>query len=216
MHLGYTTRAEFTEATGFPPKTLGDLEKCRRDSFSRETLARLEKALDWPEGYIDEILHAAGADDPFAILGRLYRVVDGQRVLPAPEEYPEGSPERRVLSAVARFQAAPVVMVTDSGVGKTELLRRLMAQPFGSGGTSVPAAVRQLLALVGPDSPLPEADRLHLLTTVAAVIVPYLEKAAAVRDLTPFWDVAEGGDPVVLPRRPSSVRRDEEAPSRKG
>ncbi len=55
-HLGYGTRAEFAEATGFATKTLGDLEKMRRTNFDRVTLAKLEKALQWPEGRIDEIL----------------------------------------------------------------------------------------------------------------------------------------------------------------
>lgn len=55
-HLGYATRREFAEATGFATKTLGDLEKRRRSNFDRVTLAKLEKALQWPEGRVQEIL----------------------------------------------------------------------------------------------------------------------------------------------------------------
>lgn len=55
-HLGYATRAAFAEATGFAPKTLGDLENVRRQNFDRVTLARLEKALAWPEGRSQQLL----------------------------------------------------------------------------------------------------------------------------------------------------------------
>ena len=57
-HLGYPTRKEFAEATGFKPKTLGDLETLKRTNFSQVTLAQLEKALDWPEGRVAEILRS--------------------------------------------------------------------------------------------------------------------------------------------------------------
>ncbi len=68
-HLGYPTRKEFAQATGFAPKTLGDLETLKRTNFSQVTLAQLEKALNWPEGRVAEILKfhespSAYTDDP--------------------------------------------------------------------------------------------------------------------------------------------------------
>ncbi len=68
-HLGYPTRKEFAKATGFAPQTLGDLETLKRTNFSQVTLAQLEKALDWPEGRVAEILKFrlspfASTDDP--------------------------------------------------------------------------------------------------------------------------------------------------------
>ncbi len=70
-HLGYATRAEFAEATGFATKTLGDLEKLRRQNFDRVTLAKLEKALEWPEGHVDRLLTAP----PWADLAPWQQVV---------------------------------------------------------------------------------------------------------------------------------------------
>jgi hypothetical protein len=64
-YLGYTTRQQFADGTGFPAKTLSDLEKHRRDNFDRSTYGRLERALQWPNGAIESIL--AGGPVPFEV-----------------------------------------------------------------------------------------------------------------------------------------------------
>lgn len=60
--LGHPTRQQFADATGFPAKTLSDLEKHRRENFDASTFGRLERALKWPPGAINAIL--AGAPVP--------------------------------------------------------------------------------------------------------------------------------------------------------
>jgi transcriptional regulator with XRE-family HTH domain len=64
-YLGYTTRQQFADGTGFPAKTLSDLEKHRRDNFDRSTYGRLERALRWPNGAIESIL--AGGPTPLEV-----------------------------------------------------------------------------------------------------------------------------------------------------
>lgn len=55
-HLGYTSRREFAEATGFPQKTLSDLETHKRENFDRSTLGRLDRALRWQPGSAQAVL----------------------------------------------------------------------------------------------------------------------------------------------------------------
>lgn len=59
-YLGYSSRREFSETTGFPTKTLSDLEKHQRENFDAATLARLERALCWEAGSVAAVL--AGGD----------------------------------------------------------------------------------------------------------------------------------------------------------
>jgi transcriptional regulator with XRE-family HTH domain len=54
--LGFGSRREFAEKTGFAEKTLGDVENGRRDTYSPVTISRLEAALRWPAGAVDAIL----------------------------------------------------------------------------------------------------------------------------------------------------------------
>lgn len=54
--LGYSSRRAFSAATHFAVKTLADLEQQRRTNFDLGTLSRLEAALQWPDGRVEEIL----------------------------------------------------------------------------------------------------------------------------------------------------------------
>lgn len=56
IECGYETREELAEHSGIAARTLGDLETGRKTSYRRSTLARLEQALDWPAGTVDEVL----------------------------------------------------------------------------------------------------------------------------------------------------------------
>lgn len=59
IECGYETREELAEHSGIAARTLGDLETGRKTSYRRSTLARLEQALDWPAGTVDEVLGEA-------------------------------------------------------------------------------------------------------------------------------------------------------------
>ncbi len=54
---GYRTRNEFAKATGLTIKTLGEIERGERVSYDPATLARVEQALQWPIGYIHEMVN---------------------------------------------------------------------------------------------------------------------------------------------------------------
>lgn len=104
VELGHTTRGTFVDASGISARILGDLETARRDSYNPATLARLEQALQWPAGRVDEILHSSVEADPVAVLAGLLRDVDGVPTLPPPADFPEGSPERQVLETVEQHR----------------------------------------------------------------------------------------------------------------
>jgi hypothetical protein len=61
VELGYPTRNAFIEASGLGARTVGDVETARRDSYARETLIRLERALRWQPGSAQAVLDG---DDP--------------------------------------------------------------------------------------------------------------------------------------------------------
>lgn len=58
VERGHHSRESFAQASGISIRTLGDIETARRQSYAPETLVRLEKALEWPAGRVDEILDA--------------------------------------------------------------------------------------------------------------------------------------------------------------
>lgn len=62
--LGYSSRRAFSVATHFAVKTLADLEQQRRTNFDLATLSRLEAALQWPDGRVEEILSSGEQADP--------------------------------------------------------------------------------------------------------------------------------------------------------
>jgi transcriptional regulator with XRE-family HTH domain len=62
VELGFNTQAGLAEHMGLTARILGDLEGGKRVSYGKSTLARLERALDWPPGTVDEVL--AGGDGP--------------------------------------------------------------------------------------------------------------------------------------------------------
>lgn len=55
VKMGYKTRADLAKAAGITARTLGDIEKGRRSSYSASTLARVEQALDWHAGQIQTL-----------------------------------------------------------------------------------------------------------------------------------------------------------------
>lgn len=68
-YLGFKSRREFAEATDFPAKTLSDLEQGKRTTFTPDTFARLEGALQWESGSVQAVL--AGGDPKPALEVRL-------------------------------------------------------------------------------------------------------------------------------------------------
>ncbi len=64
VEIGYATRVSFIEASGIGARTLGDIENVRRDSYDPATLVRLERALDWPSGRVQQILETSDESQP--------------------------------------------------------------------------------------------------------------------------------------------------------
>lgn len=56
VELGHPTRDGFAKASGLSARLLTDLEGVKRTNYDRVTLARLEKALRWPEGKVRDLL----------------------------------------------------------------------------------------------------------------------------------------------------------------
>jgi transcriptional regulator with XRE-family HTH domain len=56
VELGHPTRDGFAAASGLSARLLTDLERSKRSNYDRVTLARLERALRWPEGRVRDIL----------------------------------------------------------------------------------------------------------------------------------------------------------------
>lgn len=54
--LGYQTRQSFSQAAGLSARTVGDIERARRDSYDVATLARIEQTLKWTPGSVQNIL----------------------------------------------------------------------------------------------------------------------------------------------------------------
>lgn len=64
VELGHRTREGFAKASGLSPRLLGDIEQGKRDNYDRVTLARLEKALEWPPGRVQSFLDAPDESQP--------------------------------------------------------------------------------------------------------------------------------------------------------
>ncbi len=64
VELGYRTRNEFAKATGLTIKTLGEIERGVRPTYSRSTYALIEQTLGWATGYLERKLGAL--PDPVA------------------------------------------------------------------------------------------------------------------------------------------------------
>lgn len=64
VELGHDARETFAEASGIGARTLGDLETGRKDRYYPSTVARLERALEWPPGAAQVILDGGDAPDP--------------------------------------------------------------------------------------------------------------------------------------------------------
>ncbi|NUP32913.1 MAG: helix-turn-helix domain-containing protein [Streptomycetaceae bacterium] len=66
----YRSRAAFARAAGIGERTLGDVEKGRRDNYSDATLAAIEAALGWEAGSALRIVQG----------GKVRRDIDPQMV----------------------------------------------------------------------------------------------------------------------------------------
>lgn len=60
IDLGYDTQAALANAAELSRVTIVDLEGGRRTSYSRTTIARLERALRWDVGSVRAILNGEG------------------------------------------------------------------------------------------------------------------------------------------------------------
>jgi transcriptional regulator with XRE-family HTH domain len=63
VELGYTTAKSFAAAAGISRPIIADLEKGERVSYSRTTIALLERGLQWEVGSVRAIL-AGGQPGP--------------------------------------------------------------------------------------------------------------------------------------------------------
>lgn len=112
VQLGHETRKEFIDASGLSPRTMGDIETARRESYSPSTLARLEQALDWPAGRVAEIL---GSDVPALIPADAVALpadlVEAARLL-APDSLLAPS-ERAALLDTIRLVTAPYTRLAE-------------------------------------------------------------------------------------------------------
>ncbi len=71
VELGHHTRDSFVAASGLSPRTLGDIETARRTSYSKSTLARLERGLKWTDGQVARHVNGqAGPSSHFDEIGR--------------------------------------------------------------------------------------------------------------------------------------------------
>lgn len=57
ISIGYNTRVAFAEALGMSSRIIAEIENARRDSYSDQTLWRIEDALGWKRGTAEELLH---------------------------------------------------------------------------------------------------------------------------------------------------------------
>lgn len=91
----YRSRAAFARAAGLGARTLGDVERGRRDNYSDATLAAIEAALGWEPGTCLRIVQG----------GRVRRDIDPQmmRLLDAWRTLP---PEARELLVLMAEQAS--------------------------------------------------------------------------------------------------------------
>lgn len=104
--LGYQTREAFAKAVGLSTRTLGDIERARRTSMDRATLAKVEQTLEWPTGRVDEILHQPQSQ---------FVSVEG----PVPGTYIVGPPD--AMAAVGG-RPVPLIVHTPPGTGADELV----------------------------------------------------------------------------------------------
>ena len=60
IDIGYTSRAAFAEASNVSVRVISDLESGTRSNFSAKVLSRVESALGWLSGTMDQIVADAG------------------------------------------------------------------------------------------------------------------------------------------------------------
>jgi hypothetical protein len=76
VSLGYRTIVAFAPVVELSTRLLGDLEAGKRASYDPATLARIERALQWPPGAVDVLLE--GGDEPSTNVTYDYRGWDSQ------------------------------------------------------------------------------------------------------------------------------------------
>ncbi|HLL69083.1 MAG TPA: hypothetical protein VK453_25710 [Micromonosporaceae bacterium] len=64
VELGYHSREAFIRKSGIGARTVGDIETARRGSYNPATLARLERALEWPSGRAALLVRMPEAHSP--------------------------------------------------------------------------------------------------------------------------------------------------------
>lgn len=57
ISIGYSTRVAFAEALGMSSRIIAEIENARRESYSDQTLWRIEDTLGWQRGTAEELLH---------------------------------------------------------------------------------------------------------------------------------------------------------------
>lgn len=81
LDAGYTSIEAFATAAGLSARVIGDLETGRRDRFTDETIAAVERVLDWAPGRYQELTTSAEAS---IVAG--YTAPVGAVTLPDPRE----------------------------------------------------------------------------------------------------------------------------------
>lgn len=121
VQLGIDTQKALAEASRISLRIISDLEAGKRDSYSISTIARLEAALEWPQGRVDEILRAtddqlhpvvpSDAREPLHPLAmRLHRVLTDTDIVPERDRDVVETVVDRILDPVEReyFRVASV------------------------------------------------------------------------------------------------------------
>lgn len=62
LELKHRTRESLAASAGISPRTLGDIEKGRKESYDRSTIVSLENALGWTLGSIKAIVEGGGPE----------------------------------------------------------------------------------------------------------------------------------------------------------
>lgn len=107
--LGYRTREAFVAATGLSRRLIGDIENGRRDNYDQITLSRLEDALRWKRGRVNDLLQ-----------GEL------EERAAAPKELPELQTAAGIARHVHRDDLPLVALLHRSGLDDTTLFRIIL------------------------------------------------------------------------------------------
>lgn len=128
VELGLDTIAAFARHVGLSTRILGDLEGGRRSSYDPATLAKVEQALDWPEGRVEEILYppqtlmaVPGPNPDTFTVGP----ADALAAIPAVDESWLSTPEG-IARHIYRDDLVLVALLHRAGLTETDLFKLIL------------------------------------------------------------------------------------------